>query len=403
MPAAMPSIPLSEYQYDLPDERIAKYPLADRALSKLLVWKEGKIEHQSFKQLSDYLPINSILFFNNTKVIPARILFEKETGASIEVFLLSPAHHDTLLADALQEKGSSIWSCAIGNAKRWPESLVLNKVLGSTSLSATWHDRGKGLIQFTWTPAETPFAAIIQSAGAVPLPPYLHRDPEAIDRERYQTVYSRFDGAVAAPTAGLHFTPAILDDLTAKGIQTDFLTLHVSAGTFLPIKSQNAAEHRMHEEELIVRKHNIINLLQEDRRIIAVGTTAMRTLESLYWYGALLAADPHAPFVIDQDLPYQATLNQPTQKQALELVLKRMDDLGVDELAGHTSIYITPGYTFRITQGLITNFHQPGSTLLVLISAFVGPAWRTLYDAAMKHGYRFLSYGDSSLLLPVKY
>ncbi len=403
MPAAMPPIPLSEYQYDLHDEMIAKYPLADRAQSKLLVWKDGKIEHQSFKQLADYLPINSTLFFNNTKVIPARILFEKETGASIEVFLLSPAQHDTLLADALQEKGSSIWCCAIGNAKRWPDNLVLNKALGSISLSAAWLDREKGLIQFTWTPAETPFAQIIQSAGAVPLPPYLHRDPEAIDLERYQTVYSRYEGAVAAPTAGLHFTPSIMDGLTAKGIQTDFLTLHVSAGTFLPIKSPDVADHQMHEEEIIIRKQNIINLLQHDRRVIAVGTTAMRTLESLYWYGALLSADAEAHFQIAQELPYQTAIDQPTPRRALELVLKRMDELGIEELAGHTSIYIVPGYRFRITQGLITNFHQPGSTLLVLISAFAGPSWRNMYEEAMANGYRFLSYGDSSLLLPVNY
>lgn len=403
MPAAMPTIPLSEYQYDLPDDRIAKYPLADRALSKLLVWKAGKVQHSYFKQLSDYLTINSTLFFNNTKVIPARILFEKETGATIEVFLLSPANHDTLLADALQETGSSMWRCAIGNAKRWPESIVLNKALGSIGLSAAWRDREKGLVQFTWTPAETPFARIIESAGAVPLPPYLHREAEAIDRERYQTVYSRLEGAVAAPTAGLHFTPAIMDELTAKGIQTDFLTLHVSAGTFLPIKTQNAAEHRMHEEEVVIHKQNIINLLQGDRQVIAVGTTAMRTLESLYWFGALLSANPEAPFMIDQELPYRTDLDQPTSRQALELVLKRMDELDVDELAGHTSIYIIPGYRFRITQGLVTNFHQPGSTLLVLISAFAGPGWRALYDEAMNNGYRFLSYGDSSLLLPVNY
>lgn len=401
--SSLPRIALSDYQYDLTEDRIARYPLADREQSKLLVWNSGNIQHSVFEQIADYLPVNSLLFFNNTKVIPARLLFEKETGASVEVFLLGPADPGTEMVHALQVKGAASWQCTIGNAKRWPDDLVLVREIGTLRLEARWGDRAMGLISFSWTPSETPFAEVIDLVGAVPLPPYLNRHAETIDRERYQTVYSKHEGAVAAPTAGLHFTPSILSRLGSQGMQTDYLTLHVSAGTFLPIKSENAEEHRMHEEEIVVHKGNIINLLQPDKQVIAVGTTALRTLESLYWYGVMLTVNPNASFNISQDLPYQGLIHQVTSRKALEKVLQKMDDLGVDSMTGHTSIYIVPGYKFRITQGLITNFHQPGSTLLLLISAFIGPAWRAVYESAKGSGYRFLSYGDSSLLLPVKY
>lgn len=397
-----PMISLSDYQYSLPESRIARYPLPDRDQSKLLVWNAGRIGHFHFSQLADFLPDNSALFFNNTKVISARLLFEKTTGGSIEIFLLNPADPTALIAEALNAKGTAAWTCAVGNARRWPDSLMLTKQTTGGQLSAQWENRQENTVRFTWTPETIPFAVMVEQAGAIPLPRYLKRDAEANDFERYQTVYSRFSGAVAAPTAGLHFTPAVLKSLTEKGIITDFLTLHVSAGTFLPIKEKNAVDHKMHEEEIIIHKQNIIRLLQTGRRVIAVGTTAMRTLESLYWYGLKLMADPEAEFRIRQDQPYQSGTANTTMTQALEVILSTMEKNRQEQLVGHTSIFIRPGYHFRVTDGLITNFHQPGSSLLLLVSAFVGDQWRLIYSEALDRGYRFLSYGDSSLLLPVR-
>ncbi len=395
----MPQLDLGDYQYDLPDERIARYPLPERDQSRLLVYSQGRINHTTFSQITDFLTVDSILFFNNTKVVPARILFEKPTGGRVEVFLLNPANPNELMAEALQSKSPASWKCAVGNARRWPGEISLSKDLGGGQLFASWNNRRESVVDFRWTPVEMPFARVIDIAGAVPLPPYLKREAEAEDRERYQTVYSRHEGAVAAPTAGLHFTEQIMEALQTKGIQSDFLTLHVSAGTFLPVKAQNPAEHQMHEEEIVVYKHNILNLLEGKRKVIAVGTTAMRTLESLYWFGAALHTDPEAPFRITQDSPY-AGMSIVSTQQSLEAVLKRMEQLETDQLVGHTSIYIRPGYRFKVTQGLITNFHQPGSTLLLLIAAFVGNSWKKIYSEALAHPYRFLSYGDSSLLLP---
>lgn len=397
--ASTPTLLLADYQYSLPEDRIARYPLTDRDLSKLLVWEKGKISHSEFRQLCDFLPLNSALFFNNTKVIPARILFEKPTGGLIEVFLLSPADPEVPIAEALNSKGTARWNCAIGNARRWPQSTAMTKQTAAGQLVAHWDDRSSQIVTFRWRPSELPFATMVESAGAVPLPPYLKREAEDLDRERYQTVYSKQEGAVAAPTAGLHFTPALMTQLAERGVQTDFLTLHVSAGTFLPIKVDNAAEHRMHEEEIIVYKHNIINLLKLDRKVIAVGTTAMRTLESLYWYGVLLTRNPASIFRVNQDLPYELAGNVST-REALGAILAKMESEKFDMIAGHTSIFIRPGYQFRVVQGLITNFHQPGSSLLLLVSAFVGDDWKSIYNSALEGGYRFLSYGDSSLLIP---
>lgn len=398
---SLPATRLSDYQYELPEGRIAKYPLANRDQSKLLVWKDGKISHQSFIHLTDLLPVNTTLFFNNTKVIPARILFEKATGGTVEVFLLNPHGSEVLIQQSLESHPPVVWKCAVGNAKRWPNDLTLHKSLKNNELRATWVNRNSGLVQFDWTPADLPFASVVESVGAVPLPPYLNRPAEPSDRDRYQTVYSSTQGAVAAPTAGLHFTPQVMSNLSNRGVASEFLTLHVSAGTFLPVKAENAAEHTMHEEEIILTKANIISLLQQDRTVVAVGTTALRTLESAYWFGTKLEEDPNAPFTIAQDLPY--TGNSSLSKEAaLNHILRRMERQNVDQLAGHTSLYVLPGYRFRIVQGLITNFHQPGSTLLMLISAFVGPAWKNIYQAALDNDYRFLSYGDSSLLLPNK-
>lgn len=395
----IPELPLSEFQYDLPENRIARYPLDGRDQSKLLVWKGGQITDSTFSQLADYLPVNTTLFFNDTKVIPARILFEKPTGGTIEVFLLGPTDPASLMGPALLQEKSTTWVCTVGNAKRWPDSLVLKKTFGELELRASWADRTKGWVKLEWSPPHISFAIVVEKAGAVPLPPYLLREAEVIDRERYQTVYSHHPGAVAAPTAGLHFTPQLLDYMKVRGIQTNRLTLHVSAGTFVPIKAPDVNQHRMHKEEVIVTKEAVLNLLVGNRTIVAVGTTALRTLESLYWYGANLHRGAGTLFEIPQELPYELSvdIDAPT---ALRSVLEHMEDNQLSQLAGHTSLYIVPGYRFRVVNGLITNFHQPGSSLLVLISAFLGQSWKEIYKHALYREYRFLSYGDSSLLLP---
>ncbi len=392
-------LPINDFTYSLPDEKIALHPLEQRDHSKLLVYKKGTIRHTIFKELPNELDNNSSLFFNDTKVIPARLAFNKDTGAAIEVFLLNPLLPSSIMSIALDSKSTSTWSCAVGNLKRWTDGLILRKTIADLELQATLIDRDKGLVAFAWTPENKTFAEVLHETGAVPLPPYIKRAANTNDAQRYQTVYSHFEGAVAAPTAGLHFTEEVIASLRSKGTITDFLTLHVSAGTFLPVKSENALEHTMHKEQVIVKRSTIENLLTPNRRVIAVGTTAMRTLESLYWYGATLIRNPHAPFIIHQHDPYSDE-QQATLTEALEAICRMMDKHHLEELTGETSIYIVPGYRFRICKGLITNFHQPGSTLLLLIAAFIGSDWRKVYAEALGNDYRFLSYGDSSLLLP---
>ncbi len=396
----LPPLLIKDYSYELPEGKIALHPLSQRDHSKLLIYNRGNIRHGIFNQLPDELSSDSTLFFNDTKVIPARLIFIKDTGATIEVFLLNPISPSPLLAQALAAHSGSTWICTIGNIKRWPDTVTLIKNFGTLNLEARLLDREKGVVEFTWTPKDTTFAEILHAAGAVPLPPYIKRSADKTDSQRYQTVYSQFEGAVAAPTAGLHFTDEVLKALRAKGMLTDFLTLHVSAGTFMPVKSENALDHTMHREQVVVKRTNIENLLIKNRKVIAVGTTAMRTLESLYWYGVLLSLNPDAPFDIRQDDPYRHVERAVPSAQALEGILSMMDRKGLSELIGETGIYIVPGYQFRICQGLVTNFHQPGSTLLLLIAAFLGEDWKRIYAEALSHNYRFLSYGDSSLLLP---
>ncbi|MBL7845466.1 MAG: S-adenosylmethionine:tRNA ribosyltransferase-isomerase [Cyclobacteriaceae bacterium] len=395
-----PPISILDYTYTLPEERIADVPLENRDASKLLVYNHGNIEHSEFTSLPDYLPTNTLLFFNNTRVIPARIYFHKETGATIEVFLLQPAQPSSILAETMQATKSCQWYCTIGNLKRWKDQNKLTKNVDGGVLTAELINREQGLIEFIWSPANLSFAEIISKVGITPLPPYIKRDANKDDLNRYQTVYSHHEGAVAAPTAGLHFTESVLKELDTKGIKKDFLTLHVSAGTFQPVKTENAREHIMHQEQVMVSVQNIENLLQADSLIVAVGTTSMRTLESLYWYGVKLMHDEKAAFVIDQEDAYQNYSNLPDRKEALTAVMKYMKENKLSILIGHTSIYILPGYTFRICRGLITNFHLPGSTLMLLVAAFVGEDWKKIYQGALNNNYRFLSYGDSSLLLP---
>lgn len=389
---------LNEFTYTLPPDRIATHPLPARDQSKLLVYDRGEIRHERFDTIAGQLPSNTLLVLNNTKVIPARLLFKKDTGADIEVFLLEPMEPSPVVALAMQAEGRATWRCAIGNLKKWKHGTLLQKAAGYIELTAELKDRDKGIVGLSWT-GGLPFVDTISKLGDVPLPPYIKRAAETSDRDRYQTVYSRNEGAVAAPTAGLHFTENVFNSLRAHGTETDYLTLHVSAGTFQPIKTASVHDHHMHAEQITITIGNVRNLLR-NKTIIAVGTTSMRTLESLYWYGVKLLHDPEAAFRIEQRDPYAQYKHLPTTATALHAVEGFMTRHQLQNITGETSIYILPGYTFRVCAGLITNFHQPGSTLIVLVAAFIGEDWRNVYQEAMQHGYRFLSYGDSSLLLP---
>lgn len=390
-------INISDFTYELPEDRIAKFPLAERDQSKLLVYsKDGSISHQQFKNVVSQLPEGSLMVFNDTKVIPARLHFQKESGAEIEVFLLSPEKPSHLLQLAMQSTDHCVWSCTIGNLKRWKEHTILQKNLGFTLLSAQLIDRERQLVEFSWT-NHASFAKVVEACGETPLPPYLKREAEESDKQRYQTVYSQHDGAVAAPTAGLHFTSALLDQLKDKSILSSFVTLHVSAGTFQPIKTENALEHAMHNEQIVVSKTTIEQLLHHQKQIIPVGTTSMRSLESLYWMGVNIFTGKENPFVVTQKTPYieKTTL---TTAESLQALLDFLQKNKEHTIIGHTSIYIHPGYRFRMCEALITNFHQPGSTLILLVAAFVGDDWKRIYEEALSNEYRFLSYGDSSLL-----
>ncbi|MDL5050941.1 S-adenosylmethionine:tRNA ribosyltransferase-isomerase [Oscillatoria amoena NRMC-F 0135] len=391
---------ISDYTYDLPDERIAMHPMPRRDDSKLLIYRKGEIKHTEFKSLADYLPATSTLFFNNTRVIRARLLFTKETGATIEVFLLHPVKPSAEISLAMKANGESAWQCSIGNLKRWNKNTVLTLAKGDIQLKARLADRSATLVELIWQPTSLTLAEILEQVGAIPLPPYIKRLTEPNDANRYQTIYSVHEGAVAAPTAGLHFTDAVFKSMKRKGIEHDFLTLHVSAGTFQPVKAADALQHEMHSEQIVVTRNNLISLLQPNRFIVPVGTTAMRTLESLYWYGVKLMNQPNADFVISQTEPYQVQSRLPSGNDALQAVLRRIEINSLDSIAGQTSMYIYPGYPFRICQGLITNFHLPASTLILLVAAFIGSDWRQVYTEALRNNYRFLSYGDSSFLIP---
>ncbi len=381
------SIDLKDYHYSLTEEKIAKFPLKDRASSKLLVYEKGEIDHKHFLDLGEYLSHNTLLVFNDTKVIPARIIFQRATGARIEVFLLEPCNPSNY-EQSMSAKGRCSWHCMIGNAKRWKDDEL---EVPEISLRAT---RNQNEVTFTWE-SELTFSEILEKAGRIPLPPYINREVDEADKATYQTVYSKHEGAVAAPTAGLHFTDELLDSLKANGVKEDFLTLHVSAGTFQPIKADSVEEHPMHREQIIVTRQNVENLLVAET-VIPVGTTSMRTLESLYWYGVRLL-NGKDDFFIPKLYPYE-NKNPPTRVESLQAVLKHLEKIGSDHLIGHTEIFIFPGYQFKICKGLITNFHLPGSTLILLVAALIGEDWRRVYDMALSNNYRFLSYGDSSFL-----
>lgn len=393
---------MRDYWYDLPDQRIAKYPLAQRDHSKLLVWQNGHIRHRHFGEVPDLFSGNEVLFFNNTKVIPARLFFRKTTGALIEIFLLNPVA-PAVVDMAMQQTAQCDWCCTIGNLKTWKKDLVLERemeVQGQlVHLKAELLDAAHMHVRFTWDGGFS-LVQVLEAAGQTPIPPYLQRAAEDSDRQTYQTVYSKKEGAVAAPTAGLHFTPEVLADIQNKGVEMQEVTLHVSAGTFKPVKVENAIEHDMHFEQVVVEKSNVEALLS-GKKVVCVGTTALRTLESLYWYGVKLTRQPQAEFVVEKTDPY-VFANEgplPSVEMAMRAILQRMEATQTNVLHGTTQLYIMPGYEVKVAKGLITNFHQPGSTLLLLVAAFIGPEhWKTVYQAAMDNDYRFLSYGDSSFL-----
>ena len=398
------NIRIDDYDYPLPDERIAKFPMEQRDHSKLLCLKGNNITEHHFYDLPSLLPSGALLCFNDTKVIHARLFFRKETGAVIEVFCLEP--HNMPVVQAFEQRECCTWTCFIGNNKKWkggPLSLTVR--LGATEITLTATRReavgNAWIVDFEWTGGQS-FAEVIEAAGVIPLPPYLHREAEASDATRYQTVYAHHDGSVAAPTAGLHFTAAVFDALKAKGFETEYITLHVGAGTFKPVSTETIGEHEMHVEPVHVTADNLQRLIAHATKpIVAVGTTTVRTLESLYWFGVQLEQNPNLDHMhVHQWDPYGISTVDISFSKAYENILHWMERHGTDHLDGATQLMIAPGYTYKVINGLVTNFHQPKSTLLLLVSALIGDRWHECYGYALDHGFRFLSYGDSCLFLP---
>ena len=421
------NISIEEYNYPLPDERIAKYPLSERDASKLLVLKNGDITSSNFKNISDFLPKDSLLIFNETKVVRARLQFTKESGAAIEIFCLEPITGNGDYQLAFSSSSPSRWRCLVGNSRRWKndklslEVNVTRRVAESQSHKDTnsqeptaksqkatlYAERlekndNYSVVEFSWEPAELSFAEILEAAGEIPLPPYLHREAEASDRERYQTVFAKHEGSVAAPTAGLHFTNELIDKLKNEGISFEEVTLHVGAGTFRPVSSEKIGEHEMHSETIAVRKSCIENLIKNsDKTIIPVGTTSMRTIESLYWMGVMLIEEglEERNIHLNQWFPYKERETLPSAEESLSAILKYMEMYHMDVFHASTALMIAPSCKVNIAKALITNFHQPKSTLLLLVSALIGDKWKDVYQYALDNDFRFLSYGDSCLFV----
>lgn len=405
---------IETYNYDLSDERIAKYPLAERDSSKLLVYKNGEISESVFSNISEILPDNCLLVCNNTRVIHARIVFHKSTGARIEVFCLEPIGPSDYVLSLSSTTGCE-WICLVGNLKKWKEGKLTQPVEmgGETVLFSAEKISTEGnthRIRFSWDNDRVAFSEILESIGELPIPPYLNRDTEESDEETYQTVYSRIEGSVAAPTAGLHFTDAVFASLKKKNIEVEELTLHVGAGTFQPVKTDDVSEHVMHTETIIVPLKTIKHIRKKSGNIIAVGTTSVRTLESLYYVGSSLSlrdfplkgengAQEPVALKVGQWEPYTLPENPISANEALQNIIDYLEENGLDTLHAETQILIKPGFQFRIINGMITNFHQPKSTLLLLVSAFVGDNWKNIYNFALENNFRFLSYGDSSVLM----
>jgi len=407
------NISIHNYTYSLPEERIAKYPLEERDASKLLVYKDGLITEDKYQTIAEHIPANSLLIFNNTKVVEARLLFQKETGGVIEIFCLEPHEQYADITTAMLQKEKVLWKCLVGGASKWKAGQLLEKKIKNSDqeilLQAKYIEKRTDafIIELSWSPAQLSFAEVLHLAGAIPLPPYIKRSVEPSDHERYQTVYAQFDGSVAAPTAGLHFTESIFKKFEEKNIQKDFVTLHVGAGTFKPVKSDTMQEHDMHAEFIDVSITTIQNLAANlNNKIIAVGTTSLRTLESLYWLGVkkstvnsqrTIAASDRTLGLLQWEA-YELMDKNITAKEALESLIQWMKENQLEQLLAKTQILIAPGYQFKIVNGLITNFHQPQSTLLLLVAALIGDDWKRVYDHAMNNNFRFLSYGDGSLL-----
>ncbi len=398
-------IAIEDFNYDLPDERIAKFPLEKRDESKLLLYRNGEISHAIFKQIPDYLNGGDLLVCNNTRVIQARLVFHKETGARIEVFCLEPIRpHDYVLT--FQTTGECVWKCMVGNASKWKPGTILEKSVKVNDKEIIFKAEKQEAVgnayyvRFFWEDETVNFASILDAFGVLPIPPYLHRETVDRDKITYQTVYSKIKGSVAAPTAGLHFTPEVFDALNKKNIHCEEVTLHVGAGTFQPVKSETIGDHEMHTEWISVQK-SVVEKIRKAGKVIAVGTTSVRTLESLYYIGCQLEENPNlneTELKVTQWMPYNSGYNLSTE-ESLDAILAYMEKHELETISADTQIIIVPGYTFHIVKAIITNFHQPQSTLLLLISAFVGEDWKRMYDYAMKNGFRFLSYGDSSLLI----
>ncbi len=400
---------MENLKYILPENFIAKYPLTQRNSSKLLIYNGGKISHQVFSDLPSLISPNVLMVFNDTRVVQARLLFEKSTGSKIEIFCLEP-HDPAEYYQAFQKTSESTWKCLVGNAKKWKSgSLVMQVDLGDNihkqgiSLHAekTGRDKDAFLIRFKWDPEDVAFGDILEKAGHTPIPPYLKREAEPGDKQTYQTVYSLINGSVAAPTAGLHFTDAVLEQIDRKGINRLNLTLHVGAGTFQPVSTDDPAKHLMHAEHFYVSRRTLKALLDHKGDIMAVGTTTTRVLESLYWLGLKLASGKRSeksPIFLDQWEAYDISPGH--RADSLQQLLSYMEENGLEIMKGITRLMIIPNYKYRMVNQMITNFHQPGSTLLMLVAAFIGEDWKKIYDYALKNDFRFLSYGDSSLLIP---
>lgn len=402
-------IHISEFNYPLADERIAKFPLPVRDQSKLLLYRQGEVSEDIFTSLPEYLPAGSLMIFNNTKVIQARLHFRKETGALIEVFCLEPIQPNDYVLN-FQQTEHAAWLCMIGNLKKWKDGVLKRELTVKGQPLTLTAERGESRgtshwVDFHWNNPEVTFADILEVFGELPIPPYLNRDTQESDKETYQTVYSKIKGSVAAPTAGLHFTPRVLDALRKKGVELEELTLHVGAGTFKPVKSEEIEGHEMHTEYISVTRSTLQKLIAHEGKAIAVGTTSVRTLESLYHIGVTLLNNPEATeeeLHVKQWQPYEMSAESAATPaiDALQAIIRYLDLHGMETLHTSTQIIIAPGYEYRIVKAMVTNFHQPQSTLLLLVSAFVHGNWQKIYNYALSHDFRFLSYGDSSLLIP---
>ena len=402
---------IKDFTYDLAEDRIAKYPLPERDASKLLVYKDGKITEDVYKNLDRHLPANSLLVFNDTRVIEARLLFQKSTGGIIEIFCLEPHEQYRDITTAMNQHGKVLWQCLVGGASKWKHGQILEKKIRPSNkiiLYARYVEKKIDcfVIEFSWNDDSLNFAEILHHAGVIPLPPYIKRAAERSDEERYQTIYAHHEGSVAAPTAGLHFTEHVFKTLQSKNIKTDFVTLHVSAGTFKPVKSETIGEHEMHAEFINVSRETIENIFQNlSENVIPVGTTSLRTIESLYWLGVKLSTGNEQltmaqgeSIELDQWECYELEKMNVEPKRALETLIHLMQKENIGRLFTKTQILIAPPYKTRIASALITNFHQPQSTLLLLVAALIKEDWRKVYDYALQHDFRFLSYGDGCLL-----